>query len=211
MTGANKLSTDSLGFVFFPPSIWVEKIPERSRITNNQMFKLFTRKQKKSNYFWVLWCLSTIPFYVFCFQLKKQFPTMNLKIPAKRIFGDNFDPGKLLSCYSFCQFLYMNIDLFQPTRSYLGWVLHQSSKQWLNESLVMLQSRTGTSVGRYSALWWWAKNCLVAQCLPCTEAYTSSQPSHVQDCERLWTVRCNLSSTKVKAKTHSSKRTPSQF
>ncbi|XP_024062815.1 serine/threonine-protein kinase Sgk3 isoform X3 [Terrapene carolina triunguis] len=24
--------------------------------------------------------------------LKKQFPTMNLKIPAKRIFGDNFDP-----------------------------------------------------------------------------------------------------------------------
>ncbi|NXU51050.1 SGK3 kinase, partial [Turnix velox] len=28
--------------------------------------------------------------------LKKQFPTMNLKIPAKRIFGDNFDPGKLL-------------------------------------------------------------------------------------------------------------------
>ncbi|XP_037748427.1 serine/threonine-protein kinase Sgk3 isoform X4 [Chelonia mydas] len=25
-------------------------------------------------------------------KLKKQFPTMNLKIPAKRIFGDNFDP-----------------------------------------------------------------------------------------------------------------------
>lgn len=28
-------------------------------------------------------------------QLKKQFPTLNLKIPAKRIFGDNFDPGIL--------------------------------------------------------------------------------------------------------------------
>ncbi|XP_014395272.1 PREDICTED: serine/threonine-protein kinase Sgk3 [Myotis brandtii] len=27
--------------------------------------------------------------------LKKQFPTMALKIPAKRIFGDNFDPGLL--------------------------------------------------------------------------------------------------------------------
>lgn len=29
----------------------------------------------------------------FLMQLKKQFPTLNLKIPAKRIFGDNFDPG----------------------------------------------------------------------------------------------------------------------
>uniref|UniRef100_A0A8C2JLR1 Serine/threonine-protein kinase Sgk1 n=1 Tax=Cyprinus carpio TaxID=7962 RepID=A0A8C2JLR1_CYPCA len=27
--------------------------------------------------------------------LKKQFPALNLKIPAKRIFGDNFDPGIL--------------------------------------------------------------------------------------------------------------------
>uniref|UniRef100_A0A8B9E0C0 non-specific serine/threonine protein kinase n=1 Tax=Anser cygnoides TaxID=8845 RepID=A0A8B9E0C0_ANSCY len=27
--------------------------------------------------------------------LKKQFPTMNLKIPAKRIFGDNFDPAQM--------------------------------------------------------------------------------------------------------------------
>lgn len=27
-------------------------------------------------------------------QLRKQFSSMNLKIPAKRIFGDNFDPGK---------------------------------------------------------------------------------------------------------------------
>lgn len=27
-------------------------------------------------------------------QLRKQFPSMNLKIPAKRIFGDNFEPGK---------------------------------------------------------------------------------------------------------------------
>lgn len=26
-------------------------------------------------------------------QLKKQYPALNLKIPAKRIFGDNFDPG----------------------------------------------------------------------------------------------------------------------
>uniref|UniRef100_A0A0E9QDL9 PX domain-containing protein n=1 Tax=Anguilla anguilla TaxID=7936 RepID=A0A0E9QDL9_ANGAN len=25
--------------------------------------------------------------------LRKQFPSMNLKIPAKRIFGDNFEPG----------------------------------------------------------------------------------------------------------------------
>lgn len=32
---------------------------------------------------------------VFFPQLKKQFPAMNLKIPAKRIFGDNFDPGIL--------------------------------------------------------------------------------------------------------------------
>lgn len=30
----------------------------------------------------------------FKIQLKKQFPAMALKIPAKRIFGDNFDPGK---------------------------------------------------------------------------------------------------------------------
>lgn len=33
----------------------------------------------------------------YVFQLRKQFPTMNLKIPAKRIFGDNFDPGKQIS------------------------------------------------------------------------------------------------------------------
>lgn len=26
-------------------------------------------------------------------QLRKQFPSVNLKIPAKRIFGDNFEPG----------------------------------------------------------------------------------------------------------------------
>lgn len=138
---------------------------------------------------------------MFCLQLKKQFPTMNLKIPAKRIFGDNFDPGKLPSCYSFCQFLYMKIDLFQPTGSYLRWILHQSSKQWLKQSLIMLQSRTGTSVGRYSTLWSWTKYCLVARCLSCTEGYSSSQPSHIQDYERFWTVRCNLSSIKAKAKT----------
>uniref|UniRef100_A0A4W5QHU4 Serine/threonine-protein kinase Sgk1 n=1 Tax=Hucho hucho TaxID=62062 RepID=A0A4W5QHU4_9TELE len=28
--------------------------------------------------------------------LRKQFPSLNLKIPAKRIFGDNFDPGDIL-------------------------------------------------------------------------------------------------------------------
>uniref|UniRef100_A0A8C7F5X2 Serine/threonine-protein kinase Sgk1 n=1 Tax=Oncorhynchus kisutch TaxID=8019 RepID=A0A8C7F5X2_ONCKI len=28
--------------------------------------------------------------------LRKQFPSLNLKIPAKRIFGDNFDPGTVL-------------------------------------------------------------------------------------------------------------------
>lgn len=124
---------------------------------------------------------------------------MNLKIPAKRIFGDNFDPGMSSSCYSFCQFLYMKIDLFQPTRSYLRWVLQQSSKQWLNQSLVMLQSRAGTSVGRCFTLWWWTKHCLVAPCLPCTEGYSSAQPSHLQDCERFWTVRCDLSPIKAKA------------
>lgn len=91
---------------------------------------------------------------MFCFQLKKQFPTMNLKIPAKRIFGDNFDPGMSSSCYSFCQFLYVKIDPFQPTRSCLIWVLEQSSKQWLNQSLVMLRSRAGTSVGRCFTLWY---------------------------------------------------------
>lgn len=32
--------------------------------------------------------------YFHLLQLRKQFPSMNLKIPAKRIFGDNFDPGK---------------------------------------------------------------------------------------------------------------------
>lgn len=31
-------------------------------------------------------------------QLRKQFPSMNLKIPAKRIFGDNFDPGECRAC-----------------------------------------------------------------------------------------------------------------
>uniref|UniRef100_A0A671T877 Serine/threonine-protein kinase Sgk1 n=1 Tax=Sinocyclocheilus anshuiensis TaxID=1608454 RepID=A0A671T877_9TELE len=30
--------------------------------------------------------------------LKKQFPVLNLKIPAKRIFGDNFDPVRPLTC-----------------------------------------------------------------------------------------------------------------
>uniref|UniRef100_A0A3B4CWF6 Serine/threonine-protein kinase Sgk1 n=1 Tax=Pygocentrus nattereri TaxID=42514 RepID=A0A3B4CWF6_PYGNA len=30
--------------------------------------------------------------------LKKQYPALNLKIPAKRIFGDNFDPVRLLTC-----------------------------------------------------------------------------------------------------------------
>lgn len=39
--------------------------------------------------------ISKYAYGVNVFQLKKQFPTMNLKIPAKRIFGDNFDPGKL--------------------------------------------------------------------------------------------------------------------
>ncbi|MFT7809193.1 serine/threonine-protein kinase Sgk3 [Arapaima gigas] len=30
--------------------------------------------------------------------LRKQFPALNLKIPAKRIFGDNFDPGMYFKC-----------------------------------------------------------------------------------------------------------------
>lgn len=63
--------------------------------------------------------LSVVSFYVLYFQLKKQFPTMNLKIPAKRIFGDNFDPGKLLSCFLFCQCLCLRLDLLQHTGSYL--------------------------------------------------------------------------------------------
>lgn len=76
---------------------------ERSRITNNQMFTNCSSENKeKCNCFYRY--LSTLQLYVFCFQLKKQFPTMNLKIPAKRIFGDNFDPGKLSSGYSFCLF-----------------------------------------------------------------------------------------------------------
>ncbi|KAK1806199.1 hypothetical protein P4O66_000086 [Electrophorus voltai] len=32
------------------------------------------------------------------YTLKKQYPALNLKIPAKRIFGDNFDPVGLLTC-----------------------------------------------------------------------------------------------------------------
>uniref|UniRef100_A0A8C1Q768 Serine/threonine-protein kinase Sgk1 n=1 Tax=Cyprinus carpio TaxID=7962 RepID=A0A8C1Q768_CYPCA len=36
--------------------------------------------------------------------LKKQFPTLNLKIPAKRIFGDNFDPGILQPLTCECSF-----------------------------------------------------------------------------------------------------------
>lgn len=32
-------------------------------------------------------------FFNIYYQLRKQFPSMNLKIPAKRIFGDNFEPG----------------------------------------------------------------------------------------------------------------------
>lgn len=126
---------------------------------------------------------------------------MNLKIPAKRIFGDNFDPGKLSSYYSLCQFLYMKIDLFQPTRSYLRWVLHQFSKQWLNPSLVMLQSRAGAGVGRYSTLGLWTKYRLVAQGLSSAEGCSFSQPSCAQDCERFSTVRCDLPSIKAKAKT----------
>uniref|UniRef100_A0A8D3AXC3 Serine/threonine-protein kinase Sgk1 n=1 Tax=Scophthalmus maximus TaxID=52904 RepID=A0A8D3AXC3_SCOMX len=38
--------------------------------------------------------------------LRKLFPSMNLKIPAKRIFGDNFDPGKCsLSVHVLSKFL----------------------------------------------------------------------------------------------------------
>lgn len=37
---------------------------------------------------------SRLIFFYLLMQLRKQFPSMNLKIPAKRIFGDNFEPGK---------------------------------------------------------------------------------------------------------------------
>ena len=53
--------------------------------------------------------------FLFILQLRKQFPSMNLKIPAKRIFGDNFDPGKALDWYKLyiktkSQYLKLKID-----------------------------------------------------------------------------------------------------
>ena len=34
----------------------------------------------------------------FCFQIKKVYPELNIKLPGKRRLGNNFDPGKTV-CY----------------------------------------------------------------------------------------------------------------
>uniref|UniRef100_A0AAY4AJN0 Serine/threonine-protein kinase Sgk1 n=1 Tax=Denticeps clupeoides TaxID=299321 RepID=A0AAY4AJN0_9TELE len=60
--------------------------------------------------------------------LRKQFPSLNLKIPAKRIFGDNFDPG-MTHTSNLCGFFFffLNIEIHSPdVRDFLQMDKHKN-------------------------------------------------------------------------------------
>ena len=40
------------------------------------------------------YCIYVFVFSPFSFQLKKIYPDLHIKLPGKRLLGNNFDPGK---------------------------------------------------------------------------------------------------------------------